>query len=81
MLPGIEEEAELAAEEGHEGLHRSLSLLQVCFSFVLGDVLECGLYSRLGVQAQLICQVDVLFALFILTESIIALLQYVFVGL
>ena len=48
---------------------------------MLGDVLECGLYSRLGVQAQLICQVDVLFALFVLTESIVALFQYVFVGL
>ena len=48
---------------------------------MVGDGLECGLYSRLGVQAQLISQVDILLVLFILTESIVTLFQYVFVGL
>ena len=56
-------------------------MLQICFGLAVGDVLELGKYSGLRVLAQLICQVDILLRLFVLTKSIVALFEYVFIGL
>ena len=47
----------------------------------VSDVLHFGQYAGLCIPCQLVCQVDILLRLFVLTEGIVALLEYVFIGL